>query len=124
VGDLTTLPGVRLLSLPGQPTSVLRAAGIAAAHGEAIALVDPACQLAPSWLAAARQALAQAPLASGPVAYGSGRQLVTWTAFLAEYGAFLATLLGARWSGRHQSYRPSLHLRTTQRSRRTVLEGC
>ncbi|GIW10770.1 MAG: glycosyltransferase family 2 protein [Chloroflexi bacterium] len=89
VGDLTTLPGVRLLSLPGQPTPVLRAAGIAAAHGEAIALVDPACQLAPSWLAAARQALAQASLASGPVAYGGGRQLITWAAFLAEYGAFL-----------------------------------
>lgn len=90
VGGLTVdHPHVRVLSLPGQPLAELRGAALAVAKSELVAFVDPACQLAPGWLAAARRALVQAPAATGPVEYGGGRSLATWAAFLAEYGAFL-----------------------------------
>jgi hypothetical protein len=90
VGGLTVdCPQAQVLSLPGRPLADLRGAALAAATSEVVAFVDPSCQLAPGWLAAARRALAQAPAATGPVEHAGGGALATWAAFLVEYGAFL-----------------------------------
>ncbi|MFN8533345.1 MAG: hypothetical protein U0556_07340 [Dehalococcoidia bacterium] len=80
---------VRQISLPGQSLPDLRGAALAAAETEAIAFVDPDCRLDRQWPTAAHRAIAEYPAVCGPVDYAGGRSIVSWAAFLAEYGAFV-----------------------------------
>ncbi len=82
-------PNVRQISLPGQSLAELRGAALAAAETEAVAFVDPDCRLDRRWPAAAHRAIADYPAVCGPVEYAGGRSIVSWAAFLAEYGAFV-----------------------------------
>ena len=59
---------VRVLTAPAPGPAAARNAGIAAARGEVLALLDDDCRAAPGWLAAALEALSDADLVQGRTA--------------------------------------------------------
>lgn len=87
--DRTGVFPVRCLTHPGENMPRLKARGIAAAHGAALAFLEPKAVPVRGWLAAARAALARHPGAAigGSVGFAGGGA-ADLGAYLFEYGAF------------------------------------
>ena len=93
---------VRTLEVESTNVFALRAAGIAAARGEVIALTEDHVVVGPAWADATLRAHthhAEAALIGGPVDNGSRRRLIDWANFLMTFGSFLPPI-SARRHGR------------------------
>lgn len=88
-----TLPVRRLLH-PGENMPRLKARGVAAARGTALAFLEPKAVPVRGWLAAVREALARHPGAAlgGAVVFAGGGA-ADRAAYLFEYGAFRPEIL-------------------------------
>lgn len=87
-------PEVRVLSFSERRTvPELRGAGIAAARGRIVALLDPYCIVGERWLSEviALHARRPEPAVGGPVDLATGlkRGIAGWAAFFSEYAAFM-----------------------------------
>lgn len=87
-------PDVKILRFPGRRTiPELRGAGIAAARGRIVALLDPYCIVGESWPAEvlALHARRPEPAVGGTVDLAAGQAwgIARWAAFFSEYAAFM-----------------------------------
>ena len=100
--------GVIVMATPeGTPVATTRAAALRRARGRAIACTDPACRVAPGWLATVRCALAEHPVVGGAVEPCAGR-VRDWAAYWCEYGHYLPPLAAgqaADLTGNNVAYR-------------------
>ncbi len=84
--------GVTFIDAPaGAPLPALRAAGIAVADGDIVAVTEDHCTVAPDWLTqlVAGQR-AGADVVGGTMEKAGDQRAVDWAAYFAEYGTYLS----------------------------------
>lgn len=83
-------PSVRFVRAPADATiPQLRAAGMAAAGGDIVALTEDHCVVAPDWVPQLLRAHAgDADIVGGSMDNAQRRRAVDWAAYFAEYGFF------------------------------------
>jgi hypothetical protein len=91
INDLAkTYPSVRFVAAPvASRIPHLRAAGMAAAKGDSIALTEDHCVVAPDWLAQLVRLQQQgADVVGGAMDNAQRERAIDWAAYFAEYGFF------------------------------------
>ena len=102
--DPSSYPQIRWLPVPGASPFQLRAAGLAAATGDVVAVTEDHCRVAPDWCAQTLRAHRQYPTAAvigGAVENGATGRLIDWANFLISNGGLMRPIpVGARpWVG-------------------------
>lgn len=84
-----TYPFVRFVASPGSTIPRLRAAGLATAQGDIIALTEDHCVFAPDWIAQlSAEFEGDTDVAGGAMDNAQRQRAIDWAAYFAEYGFF------------------------------------
>ena len=85
-------PGVRVVEVTGGDILAVRAAGVAAARGDIVAVTEDHAIVAPDWAPKSLEAHGRHPAAAvvgGPVDNGSPHRLLDWASHLMNFGPFM-----------------------------------
>ena len=97
LGDLAAVrrsyPGVRVVAAPERSTvPQLRSVGMAAAHGDIVAVTEDHCVADPDWLQLLANGVAEgADIVGGGMDNAQRDRAVDWAAYFSEYGFFATT---------------------------------
>lgn len=97
LGDLAAVrrsyPGVRVVAAPERSTvPQLRSVGLAAAHGDIVAVTEDHCVADPDWLELLASGVAAgADVVGGGMDNAQRERAVDWAAYFSEYGFFSTT---------------------------------
>lgn len=92
IGEIeTAYPSVIFVEAPeGAALPALRAAGMAVADGDVVALTEDHCVASPDWLAQMLMAhRAGADVVGGAMENARGERALDWAAYFAEYGSYI-----------------------------------
>ncbi|MEO8216819.1 MAG: glycosyltransferase [Acidobacteriota bacterium] len=105
--DLPRNPTLRFIEHPGVTVPELRAAGIAAAKGAAVALTEDHCEVAPDWVQSILRSHENGhDVVVGSVENAEDSSPIAWAVYLFDYGAFAPGVkAGQRISGVNVSFR-------------------